>query len=117
MYISKEKIEDTDWKSPVDAGIIITNFALNEDESIPHLHITFVPYSENCSSGQQMQNTPEGKKPQMVRDAFGVIEWIAEQIEKCMDCRDYTRVRMNVEIYRFLIIAGKGLPRRLWRQN
>ena len=40
------------------------------------------------------QDTPEGKKPQMVRDAFGAIEWIeeqkewlAEQIEKRMDCQ------------------------------
>ena len=122
-YISKEKIEVPDWKPPFDAGIIITNFALNGDESTPHLHMTFVPYSDNCSRGQQTQNalsqtfarmgykttmkhavdkndelvwqnTPDGKKPQMVRDAFGVIEWIeeqkewlAEQMEKRMDCQ------------------------------
>lgn len=120
-YISKEKIEDPDWRPSFDAGIIITNFALNGDESTPHLHMTFVPYSDNCSRGQQTQNalsqtlarmgykttmkqavdkndelvwqdTPEGKKPQMVRDTFGVIEWIeeqkewiAEQIEKRMN--------------------------------
>ena len=122
-YLSKEKIEDHAWKPPFEAGIIITNFALNGDESTPHLHMTFVPYSDNCSRGQQTQNalsqtfarmgykttmkhavdknnelvwqnTPDGKKPQMVRDAFGVIEWIeeqkgwiAEQIEKRMDCQ------------------------------
>ena len=122
-FISKNKIEDPDWKPPFDAGIIITNFALNGDESTPHLHMTFVPYSNHCSRGQQTQNalsqtfarmrykttmkhavdknnelvwqnTPEGKKPQMVRDAFGAIEWIeeqkewiAEQIEKRMDCQ------------------------------
>ena len=122
-FISKNKIEDPDWKPPFDAGIVITNFALNGDESTPHLHMTFVPYSDHCSRGQQTQNalsqtfarmgykttmkhavdknnepvwqnTPDGKKPQMVRDAFGVIEWIeeqkewiAEQIEKRMDCQ------------------------------
>ena len=121
-FMSKNKIEDPDWKPPFDAGIIITNFALNGDESTPHLHMTFVPYSNNCSRGQQTQNalsqtfarmgykttmkqaidkndelvwqdTLEGKKPQMVRDAFGAIEWIeeqkewlAEQIEKRMNC-------------------------------
>ena len=121
--MSQSKIEDPDWKPPFDAGIIITNFALNGDESTPHLHMTFVPYSDNCSRGQKTQNalsqtfarmgykntmkhavdkndelvwqnTPDGKKPQMVRDAFGVIEWIeeqkewlAEQIEKRMDCQ------------------------------
>ena len=121
-FMSKIKIEDPDWKPPFDAGIIITNFALNGDESTPHLHMTFVPYSNNCSRGQQTQNalsqtfarmgykttmkqaidkndelvwqdTLEGKKPQMVRDAFGAIEWIeeqkewlAEQIEKRMNC-------------------------------
>ncbi len=121
-FMSKNKIEDSDWKPPFDAGIVITNFALNGDESTPHLHMTSVPYSDNCSRGQQTQNalsqtfarmgykttmkhavdkndelvwqnTPDGKKPQMVRDAFGVIEWIeeqkewlAEQIEKRMDC-------------------------------
>ena len=120
--MSQSKIEDPDWKPPFDAGIIITNFALNGDESTPHLHMTFVPYSDNCSRGQQTQNalsqtfarmgykttmkhavdkndelvwqnTPDGKKPQMVRDVFGVIEWIeeqkewlAEQMEKRMDC-------------------------------
>jgi len=120
--MSKYKIEDPDWKPPFDAGIVITNFALNGDESTPHLHMTFVPYSDHCSRGQQTQNalsqtfarmgykttmkhavdknnepvwqnTPDGKKPQMVRDAFGVIEWIeeqkvwiAEQIEKRMNC-------------------------------
>ena len=120
--MSQNKIEDPDWKPPFDAGIIITNFALNGDESTPHLHMTFVPYSDHCSRGQQTQNalsktfarmgykttmkhavdknnelvwqdTPEGKKPQMVRDAFGAIEWIeeqkewlAEQIEKRMNC-------------------------------
>ena len=123
IFMSKSKIEDPDWKPPFEAGIIITNFALNGDESTPHLHMTFVPYSDNCSRGQQTQNalsqtfarmgykttmkhavdkndelvwqnTPDGKKPQMVRDAFGVIEWIeeqkewiAEQIEKSMDCQ------------------------------
>lgn len=122
-FLSKNKIEDPEWKPPFDAGIVITNFALNGDESTPHLHMTFVPYSDNCSRGQQTQNalsqtlarmgykttmkhavdkndelvwqnTPEGKKPQMVRDAFGVIEWIeeqkewlAEQIEKRMNCQ------------------------------
>jgi len=121
-FMSKYKIEDPDWKPPFDAGIVITNFALNGDESTPHLHMTFVPYSDHCSRGQQTQNalsqtfarmgykttmkhavdknnepvwqnTPDGKKPQMVRDAFGVIEWIeeqkvwiAEQIEKRMNC-------------------------------
>ena len=122
-FMSKNKIEDPDWKPPFDAGIIITNFALNGDESTPHLHMTFVPYSDNCSRGQKTQNalsqtfarmgykttmkhavdkndelvwqnTPDGKKPQMIRDAFGVIEWIeeqkewiVEQIEKRMDCQ------------------------------
>lgn len=121
--MSQSKMEDPDWKPPFDAGIVITNFALNGDESTPHLHMTFVPYSDNCSRGQQTQNalsqtfarmgykttmkhevdkndelvwqnTPDGIKPQMVRDAFGVIEWIeeqkewiAEQIEKRMDCQ------------------------------
>ena len=120
--MSQSKIEDPDWKPPFEAGIIITNFVLNGDESTPHLHMTFVPYSDNCTRGQKTQNalsqtfarmgykttmkqavdkndelvwqdTPDGKKPQMVRDAFGVIkwieeqkEWLAEQIEKRMNC-------------------------------
>lgn len=122
-FISKNKIEDPEWKPPFNEGIVITNFALNGDESTPHLHMKFVPYSDNCSRGQKTQNalsqtfarmgykttmkhavdkndelvwqnTPDGKKPQMVRDAFGIIEWIeeqkewiAEQIEKRMDCQ------------------------------
>lgn len=101
-------LEDPDWKPPFEAGIVITNFAFNGDESTPHLHMTFVPYSDNYSRGQKTQNalaqtftrmgykttmeqardasdelvwqdTPEGKKPQMVRTAYGVGEWIEEQ--------------------------------------
>ena len=105
---SKCCLEDSEWKPPFEAGIVITNFAFNGDESTPHLHMTFVPYSDNCSRGQKIQNalaqtftrmgykttmeqardasdelvwrdTPEGKKPQMVRTAYGAAEWIEEQ--------------------------------------
>lgn len=107
-YLSKERIANSDWKPPFEAGVIITNFAFNGDESTPHLHMTFVPYSDHCSRGQQTQNalaqtfermgykttmkqavdeyeelvwqeTPVGKKPQMVRNAYGAVEWIEEQ--------------------------------------
>lgn len=105
---SKCCLEDPEWKPLFEAGIVITNFAFNGDESTPHLHMTFVPYSDNCSRGQKTQNalaqtftrmgykttmeqardssdelvwqdTPEGKKPQMVRTAYGAVEWIEEQ--------------------------------------
>lgn len=105
---SKCCLEDPEWKPPFEAGIVITNFAFNGDESAPHLHMTFVPYSDNCSRGQKTQNalsqtfarmgykttmeqardasdelvwqdTSEGKKPQMVRTAYGAVEWIEEQ--------------------------------------
>jgi hypothetical protein len=105
---SKWCLENPEWKPPFEAGIVITNFAFNGDESTPHLHMTFVPYSDNCSRGQKTQNalaqtftrmsykttmeqardasdelvwqdTPEGKKPQMVRTAYGAVEWIEEQ--------------------------------------
>ena len=107
-YVSKERLDDPEWKTPFEAGIVITNFAFNGDESTPHLHMTFVPYSDNCSRGQKTQNalaqtftrmgykttmeqardasdelvwqdTSEGKKPQMVRTAYGAVEWIEEQ--------------------------------------
>lgn len=44
-------LEDPEWKPLFEAGIVITNFAFNGDESTPHLHMTFVPYSDNCSRG------------------------------------------------------------------
>ena len=107
-YLSKERIANPDWKPPFEAGVVITNFAFNGDESTPHLHMTFVPYSDHCSRGQQTQNalaqtfermgykttmkqavdeydelvwqeTSGGKKPQMVRNAYGAVEWIEEQ--------------------------------------
>lgn len=107
-FMSKERIEDPQWKPPFEAGIIITNLAFNGDESTPHVHMTFVPYADNCSRGQKTQNalaqtfsrmgykttmqqavdlaedfvwqdTPEGRKPQMIRNAFGAVEWIEEQ--------------------------------------
>lgn len=106
--MSKERIEDPQWKPPFEAGIIITNLAFNGDESTSHVHMTFVPYADNCSRGQKTQNalaqtfsrmgykttmqqavdlsedfvwqdTPEGRKPQMVRNAYGAVEWIEEQ--------------------------------------
>ena len=52
-YVSKERLDDPEWKPPFDAGVVITNFAFNGDESTPHLHMTFVPYSDNCSRGQK----------------------------------------------------------------
>lgn len=48
-FLTKDRIADKNWKSPFEAGIVITNFAFNGDESTPHLHMTFVPYSDNCS--------------------------------------------------------------------
>lgn len=107
-YVSKERLEEPEWKPPFEAGVVITNFAFNGDESTPHLHMTFVPYSDNFSRGQKTQNalaqtftrmgykttmeqardasdelvwqdTPEGRKPQMVRTAYGAVEWIEEQ--------------------------------------
>lgn len=50
-------MDDTGYDTnPIEAGVVITNFAFNGDESTPHLHITFVPYSDHCSRGQQTQN-------------------------------------------------------------
>lgn len=108
ICVSKERLDDPEWKPPFEAGVVITNFAFNGDESTPQLHMTFVPYSDNCSRGQKTQNalaqtfirmgykttmeqardasdelvwqdTPEGRKPQMVRTAYGTVEWIEEQ--------------------------------------
>ena len=36
---SKCCLEDPKWKPPFEAGIVITNFAFNGDESTPHLHM------------------------------------------------------------------------------
>ena len=32
-YVSKERLEDPEWKPPFEAGVVITNFAFNGDES------------------------------------------------------------------------------------
>ena len=55
-FVSKERLKDPGWKPPFETGIVITIFAFNGDESTPHLHMTFVPYSDNCSRGQKTQN-------------------------------------------------------------
>ena len=31
-YVSKERLEDPEWKPPFEAGVVITNFAFNGDE-------------------------------------------------------------------------------------
>lgn len=43
-------------------------------------YITNRPYDARDSSDELVwQDTPEGKKPQMVRTAYGAVEWIEEQ--------------------------------------
>lgn len=109
-YITKERLEDTEWEPPFEEGIVISNFAFNGDESTPHLHMSFIPYVKNCSRGQSVQNafsqafkrmgyattmkqavddadnlvwqeTPKGKVPQMKKVEFGAVNWIEEQKE------------------------------------
>ncbi len=127
---SKCCLEDSEWKPPFEAGIVITNFAFNGDESTPHFHMTFVPYSDNCSRGQKTQNalaqtftrmgykttmeqardaldelvwqdTPEGRKPQMVRTAYGAVEWIEEQ-------KNWIAEEMEKSIGRKRLFKGKN---------
>ena len=129
-FLTKDRIADKNWKPPFEAGIVITNFVFNGDESTPHLHMTFVPYSDNCSRGQKTQNalaqtfsrmgykttmqqavdvsdelvwqdTPEGKKPQMVRTSFGAVEWIEEQ-------KNWLADYMEKEIGRKRLFKGKN---------
>ena len=107
-FVSKDRIEDPEWRPPFEAGVIVTNLAFNGDESTPHIHMTFIPYVDNCGRGQKTQNalaqtfarmgykttmqqavdltedlvwqeTKDGKKAQMVRNAYGAVEWIEEQ--------------------------------------
>lgn len=82
-YLSKERIANPDWRPPFEAGFVITNIAINGDEFTPHLHMTFVPYSDNCIRGQQTQNvlaqTFEGMgyKTTMSQavDEYGELVW------------------------------------------
>lgn len=107
-FVSKDRIEDPEWRPPFEAGVIVTNLAFNGDESTPHIHMTFIPYVDNCGRGQKTQNalaqtfarmgykttmqqavdltedlvwqdTKDGKRPQMIRNAYGAVEWIEEQ--------------------------------------
>ena len=84
-------LEDPEWKPPFEVGIVITNFAFNGDESTPHLHMTFVPYSDNCSRGQKTQNALAqtfarmGYKTTMEQaqgELFGVTEELDEATRK-----------------------------------
>lgn len=60
-----------------------TDGTVNGNESTPHLHMTFVPYSYNCSRGQKTQNalaqtfTRMGYKTTMeqARDASDELVW------------------------------------------
>lgn len=89
---SKCCLEDPEWKTPFEAGIVITNFAFNGDESTPHLHMTFVPYSDNCSRGQKTQNalaqtfTRMGYKTTMeqARDSSDELVW-QDKLEKAYE--------------------------------
>lgn len=84
---SKCCLEDPEWKPPFEAGIVITNFAFNGDESTPHLHMTFVPYSDNCSRGQKTQNalaqtfTRMGYKTTM-EQAQGELSRVTQELDE-----------------------------------
>ncbi len=84
---SKCCLEDPEWKPPFEAGIVITNFAFNGDESTPHLHMIFVPYSDNCSRGQKTQNalaqtfTRMGYKT-IMEQAQGELSRVTEELDE-----------------------------------
>lgn len=120
-YLSKERIENPDWKPPFKAGVVITNFAFNGDESTPHLHMTFVPYSDHCSRGQQTQNALAqtfermGYKTTMKQavDEYDELVWqeASEEINN-LD-RQITDKKMDLAIQNVMVGQGEESLKRL----
>lgn len=87
MIAFKWCLGDPEWKPPFEAGIAIANFAFNGDESTPHLHMTFVPCSDNCNRGQKTQNalaqtfTRMGYKTTM-EQAQGELFRVTEELDE-----------------------------------
>ncbi len=109
--VTKEKLDDPEWQPSFDEGIVIVNMAYHGDESTPHIHMPFIPYSRNMKRGVKIQNAfaetfkrlgydtvmiqavdKEGnlvwqtdengnKVPQMKRSEHGAVGWIEEQKE------------------------------------
>ena len=107
--VTEKKLNDPNWEPPFEAGLIVHHMVYHGDENSPHIHMTYIPYTTNSSTGSPVQNafaqtfkdlgypttmkqavTETGElvwqkdedgnmKPQMKRDRYGGADWVETQ--------------------------------------
>ena len=107
--VTEKELNDSNWKPPFEAGLIVHHMVYHGDENSPHIHMTYIPYTTNSSKGAPVQNafaqtfkdlgypttmkqavTETGDlvwqkdedgnlKPQMKRDRYGGADWVETQ--------------------------------------
>lgn len=53
--VTTKELSDPDWQPPFRNGLIVLNLTVHADEATPGVHLTFIPYSRNCTRGPQVQ--------------------------------------------------------------
>ena len=107
--VTQKELDDPNWKPPFEAGLIVHHMVYHGDENSPHIHMTYIPYTTNSSTGAPIQNAfaqtfkdlrfpttmkqaviesgdliwqkgEDGNlKPQMKRDHYGGADWVETQ--------------------------------------
>lgn len=54
--VPQKKLDDSDWKPPFDAGLIVHHMTYHGDENSSHIHMTYIPYTTHSKSGASVQN-------------------------------------------------------------
>lgn len=113
--VTQKELDDSNWKPPFEAGLIVHHMVYHGDENSPHIHMTYIPYTTNSSTGAPIQNafaqtfkdlgfpttlkqavTESGDlvwqkdedgnlKPQMKRDRYGGANWVETQKDILQD--------------------------------
>lgn len=109
--VTEKELNDPQWRPPFEDGLIVHHMVYHGDENSPHIHMTYIPYTEHCKTGAPIQNAfaqtfenmgfptlmkqatdkdgklvwqtdKEGNKvPQMKRDHYGGVDWVEKQKE------------------------------------
>lgn len=54
--VTEKELNDPNWEPPFEAGLIVHHMVYHGDENSPHIHMTYIPYTTNLSTGAPVQN-------------------------------------------------------------
>ena len=56
-FVTTKELNDSTWQPPFRNGLIILNLTMHTDEATPGIHLTCIPYSQDCKRGPKIQAT------------------------------------------------------------